>query len=359
MMKTIRVGIVGLGANSRLRHVPGLRACQDVNIVAVCNRRPESTRQAAQQFGIEQTFDDWQDLVSDPHIDAVLIGTWPYLHCEITLASLAAGKHVLTEARMAMNAVEAHRMLEASRRHPDLVTQIVPSPLGLRGLRVVRELLESGFLGELREIVVLGADDSASDAEAPIHWRQSGKFSGVNMLALGILHETLIRWVPDPIRVLAQIQIFTTSRRDPSSGRLQEIAVPDSVHVLTELANGARGLYHLSGVVHFGPGKQIHLYGSEGTLKYYLQPEDQLWGARRGESQLREIPIPEEKQEIWRVEEEFIQAIRGQERVRLTDFETGVRYLEFTEAVMRSGQSGRSVELPLRPALETPPGDVA
>jgi predicted dehydrogenase len=120
-MDQIRIGIIGLGANTRLRHVLGLLANDGVKIAAVCNRRAESTRTAAAEFGIGKTFDSWQDQVADDEIDAIVIGTWPtwpYLHCEITLAALAAGKHVLTEARMAMNAAEARQMLAASQPRP-------------------------------------------------------------------------------------------------------------------------------------------------------------------------------------------------------------------------------------------------
>src|SRR5438874_6928095 len=148
MADPLRIGLVGAGANTRSRHIPGLRAIANVEIVAVCNRRPESTAAAAREFGIPRTFDRWEDLVADPAIDAVVIGTWPYLHCPITLAALDAGKHVLTEARMAMTAAEAHRMPAASRRHPERVCQIVPSPFGLKGDRVMRELIASGFLGQ-------------------------------------------------------------------------------------------------------------------------------------------------------------------------------------------------------------------
>ncbi|HET6882396.1 MAG TPA: Gfo/Idh/MocA family oxidoreductase, partial [Pirellulales bacterium] len=161
----IRVGIIGLGGNARLRHVPGLRACGDVEVVAVCNRRPESTAAAAREFGIVKTFEHWQDLVADREIDAVVIGTWPYLHCPITLAALEAGKHVLTEARMAMNAAEAHQMLSASGKRRELVCQVVPSPFGLRAHRVVLELLQSGFIGELREVLVFATSDQLADAE--------------------------------------------------------------------------------------------------------------------------------------------------------------------------------------------------
>src|SRR5438874_2994917 len=191
MADPLRIGLVGAGANTRSRHIPGLRAIANVEIVAVCNRRPESTAAAAREFGIPRTFDRWEDLVAHPEIDAVVIGTWPYLHCPITLAALAAGKHVLTEARMAMSAAEAHRMLAAAREHPDLVTQIVPSPFGLTADAVVRELLRDGYLGELREVEVVGRSGALSDPSAPLHWRQDAALSGLNMLTLGIVHETL------------------------------------------------------------------------------------------------------------------------------------------------------------------------
>ena len=63
------------------------------------------------------------------------------------------------------------------------------------------------------------------------------------------------------------------------------------------------------------------------------------------------MDVPHEQRGSWRVEEEFVNAIRGLERVRLSDFATGVRYMEFTEAVARSMQSGQAVSLPLLPSL--------
>jgi len=341
---TLRVGFVGLGANCRLRHVPGLLACRDVEITAVANRRMESTLAAAAEFGIARTFDDPRKLVADTEVDAVVIGTWPYMHCELSIAALEAGKHVLTEARMAASADEARRMLEASRARPELVAQIVPSPLGLRADRVVKQLLADGYLGTLREVVVLGMNNAVADPAAPLHWRQVRKYSGVNMLTLGILHETLTRWVPPPSRVTAAGHVFNATRPDPEhEGQTVPVDLPDSLRVLAELPGGAVATYHLSGAVHFGPGAQIHLYGSEGTLKYELAPHDRLVGARRGDMELAEIPVPDDLADGWRVEEEFVAAIRGEGSIEFTDFATGVAYMEFTEAVARSIESGQPV----------------
>ena len=72
-------------------------------------------------------------------------------------------------------------------------------------------------------------------------------------------------------------------------------------------------------------------------------------GAETDTSLIKEVHVPEEHMQHWRVEEEFVGAIRGHEKVTTTDFYAGVRYMEFTEAVTRSMQSGQAVKLPLTP----------
>jgi predicted dehydrogenase len=351
--RVLRVGLIGAGANTRLRHIPGLRALPGVEIVAVCNRRPASTLDVAREYGIPRTYDRWQDLITDPALDAVVIGTWPYLHCPITLAALEAGKHVLTEARLSRNAAEAHRMLAAARRHPDLVVQVVPSPFGLKGDNVMRSLLRGGFVGELREVHVFSRTGALADPVAPLSWRQDGTLSGYNMLALGIVHETLLRWVPPPVRVLAQAHAFTPERTDPESGMRRPVGTPDSVQVLAVLEGGARASYHFSGVTPFGQGAGIHLYGTEGVLCYDLTA-DRIRGASRTRGDapgpaesLPEVPIPVDQARDWQVEADFVESIRRQTPVRLTSFETGVAYMEFTEAVARSARVGVAVTMPL------------
>jgi predicted dehydrogenase len=219
----------------------------------------------------------------------------------------------------------------------------------------MKRLIAAGFLGELREAVVIGTNDALADAHAPLVWRQVSELSGLNMLTLGIIHETLLRWVPDPVRVMAQVHAFTPERIDPATGMSVRVGTPDSVQAMAILEGGARAIYHISGVTRFGPGSQIHLYGSEGTLKYEFAPQERLWGARRGENQLEEIPVPPEEAYGWHVEEEFIAAIRGQRGVEFTDFATGVRYMQFTEAVARSAASGQAIEVVTQQSSEDDP----
>ena len=132
-----------------------------------------------------------------------------------------------------------------------------------------------------------------------------------------------------------------------SDGDLR-VTVPDSVHVMTQYGqSGASGLYHFSGVTLTGPGKQVHLYGALGTIKVIFGEHDQVFVSRMGDKELRQITIPAEDLGSWRVEAEFVGAIRGEEAVKRNDFATGLRDLEFTEAVARSATNSRSIMLPL------------
>ena len=347
MAGNLRVGLVGAGDNTRRRHIHGLRAVPGVEIVGVANRSAESTGRVAREFGIPVQYPNWQALIADDQIDAVVIGTWPNLHAEVTCAALAAGKHVLCEARMARNVAEARSMATASLDHAGKVAMLVPSPFGLECDMEVDLLLYHNFIGDLREVVVIGADDQFHDYSKYLHWRQDASVSGLNILSMGILHETLSRWVPQPVQVYAQTQTFEPTRPNPNGPGNLPVTVPDSVQILTQYPNGARGIYHFSGTTLLGPGKQVHLYGSLGTIKIHFGEHDRVLVGRKVDTELHEVKIPPEKLGGWRVEAEFIAAIRGEAAVRRTTFAAGLEYMEFTEAVGRSAQSGLPVSLPL------------
>ena len=343
--RTVRIGIVGAGNNTRTRHIPGFKAIPGVEVVSVANRSRESGERVAAEFGIPKVYDHWTELVDADDTDAICIGTWPYLHCPVTLRALERGKHVLTEARMAMDAAEARAMLEAAREHPDLVTMVVPSPYTLPVDRTIQDLLRDGFLGRLLALDLRFNLDSFADLDAPLHWRQDRDLSGYNVLSMGILYEAVMRWVGPAVRVLALTRTFVPLRRD-ATGVLRAVTVPDHVDILCDMACGAQARFQFSAVTGLAPRPEAWLFGTEGTLHLDILSAT-LRGARRGEKELRPIPIPEGKAGRWRVEEEFINAVRGKERVTHTTFEDGVKYMEFTEAVTRSAQTGQAVPLPL------------
>lgn len=335
----IRVGIVGAGANTRDKHIPGLRAQPGVEVVSVVNRSRASSEKVARELGIPKVADHWRALVEDAGIDAVMIGTWPYLHCPVTLAALAAGKHVLTEARLAMNASEARQMVAAAQANPGLITQVVPAPFTLGVDRTVQRLIREGFLGRLLTIEVRVADGKFMDATAPLNWRQDADLSGLNIMSLGIWYESVMRWVGEASSVMARGRTFVPQRVD-GEGRVRGVRVPDHVVVLADMACGAQASFTVSAVTGLIKTSEIVLCGSEGTLRF---ADGVLYGARRGDAALQPIPIPAEEAGGWRVEEEFINAIRGLEPVTHTCFADGLKYMLFTEAVAHSMAEGRSI----------------
>jgi predicted dehydrogenase len=133
-------------------------------------------------------------------------------------------------------------------------------------------------------------------------------------------------------------------KRKDASGAIQEVKVPDHVDILAQLRRGAVAHLRFSSVTALAPASEAWIYGSEGTVR--LEGDAlRLTGARRGESALREIPVPPRTRIGWRVEEEFVNAIRGREKVARTTFEDGVRYMEFTDAVTRSATTGQTVDV--------------
>ena len=272
------------------------------------------------------------------------------MHAPLTIATLEAGKHVLCEARMAMDHSEARMMLEASLRHPALTAQIVPAPHTLAFDRTIIDMIAGGYIGELIAIDArIAAARSYPDGSAPQHWRHNRAFSGDNIMSMGIWYEAMMRWVGPAKSVMAVGQSVVRHRRD-ASGRRMAMEVPDHIDVIGAMAQGGQMRFNVSAVLGHAPEMaDVHIFGTDGTIRL-RQPVGgslALTAGKRGEGALETVEIDPSKRGGWRVEEEFINAIRGKERVTHTDFFTGVKYMEWTTAVSRSVREGRAVMLPL------------
>jgi predicted dehydrogenase len=335
----LRIGLIGAGANTRSMHIPGLRAVAGVEVAAVVNRSRESGERIAAEFGIPKVYDTVEELVADPTLHAVCIGTWPYKHREYTILALEQGKHVLCEARMAMNREEAADMLAASERHPELVAQIVPAPFDFKLGPTITRMIAEGELGDIREVTVNMLNGGGLDASTPIHWRQRSVYSGRNVMMLGIFNEVIQRWLGDTESVMADGAVVVPWRFDPERGENVEVDVPDTFSVAARMTNGVRALYHLSSVTAGSPSNGIVVYGTKGTIRW--QMGDTATWARHGQPFDTIIADPGTDRG-WKVEEDFIASIRTGAPVRLTSFADGVRYMRFIDAAWRSWQEQRA-----------------
>ncbi len=340
MRRTVRVGIVGLGTIARERHLPGLRALGDVSIDAVANSTLASSRAGAREHGIARAYPSWRSLVADPDLDAIVVATWPRLHAPVSIAALDAGRHVLVEGRMAMNAREAARMLEAAERRSDLISMVVPGPLtGWADATVVR-LLQSGEIGTLRRVHATWASPRVGPGVEA--WRLRRRDSGNNVMALGILYELLARWLGQAHAVVATARLAEPTR--PVGDVLVTADIPDDVVVLLEFRDGVSGVVEMASVATAGEPNEIRLRGDAGTLVVDLTARSIERIAPAGTR--TPVPVPEHEQRGWQVEHDFVAAIRGEEPPGPNDFRTGLAYMRFTDAVHRSASSGRRIDLP-------------
>jgi 1,5-anhydro-D-fructose reductase (1,5-anhydro-D-mannitol-forming) len=112
----IRFGIAGFGLHAVRRLMPGFALSQNCQVVALSRRDRQKGGEAAQKYGIPHVFTSTEELSRCPEVDAVLVTTPDVCHLSDVLVAVAAGKPVLCEKPMAMNANESRQMVEAARR---------------------------------------------------------------------------------------------------------------------------------------------------------------------------------------------------------------------------------------------------
>ena len=122
--KKTRIGIIGCGGIANGKHMPALKKVADCEMVAFCDIIVERAEQAAEKYGTEdaKVYTDYKELLKDESIDVVHVLTPNRSHSVITVDSLEAGKHVMCEKPMAINSVEAKKMLDAANRTGKLLT---------------------------------------------------------------------------------------------------------------------------------------------------------------------------------------------------------------------------------------------
>lgn len=113
-MEQVRVGVIGMGMGRN--HAVNFRDTQEAALVAICDVNAERLQQVAHEVHPWRTYTQYEELIADSEIDAVAVALPNALHERVVLMALEAGKHVLCEKPLAMNAAEGERMVEASRR---------------------------------------------------------------------------------------------------------------------------------------------------------------------------------------------------------------------------------------------------
>ena len=111
--KSIRWGVIGLGWFGEV-HADNVAEMPDIELTALCTRRPERLGEIADRLGVEKRYTDYHQLLADPDVDVVSVTTHFYDHRQITIDALRAGKHVLLEKPMAPTVADCDQIVAAA-----------------------------------------------------------------------------------------------------------------------------------------------------------------------------------------------------------------------------------------------------
>ena len=250
----------------------------------LADAREDLARSGAESLGYERWTVDWREAVSDTGVDVVDIVTPNFLHKEIAMAAIAAGKHVYCEKPLALTAAEAKEMYEAAEA-AKVKTLVGFNYLRNPAIAEARRLIASGALGEIWTFSGQFVLDACSDPDVPFTWRFERKLSGSGALGdLGAHIISLALVLVGPVSSVAGLsKTFVKTRPTPTgvfgygsgadlSAPRREVENDDATTFLMEFASGASGHIEASRVATGRTWHQsIEIIGSKGALQFVQQ----------------------------------------------------------------------------------------
>lgn len=270
-MKEIGIGFVGAGF-ARTTQAPAFRACEGASLAAVCSGTPAGALRFADEFALAHVCASFDELVVLGDVDLVVISAPPHIHHAATMAALAAGKHVLCEKPMAMNAVEARDMTEAAGARAHQLA-IIDHELRFNPTwRKMKSLVDEGFLGELHHVSMTIASGFRHSAQRPWNWWAQKSAGGGLLGALGSHAIDALRWLCGDIEaVTSTVATMIPVRLDPVTDRMRAVETDDYCSFLLRFAprrgRVAHGAVTLSALYSSGGKNQLTLVGERGVIR--------------------------------------------------------------------------------------------
>jgi predicted dehydrogenase len=389
MGQAVRVGIAGAGFIGAV-HARSARLA-GAHLAGVASATPESAERAAARLGIERAYASSEELVRSDDIDVVHICTPNHLHGPLAEAALAAGKHVVCEKPLALDAAEASALLAAA----DAAGKVAAVPFVYRfypTIREARERVRTGATGPLyllhgsylQDWLLRPDDDNwrvepdlggASRAFADIgsHWCDLVEFVSGHRIAR--LSARLTTAIPERVRHEARKAFSTGDDGGDGDGEVRRVSTEDAAVVQFETDRGAFGTVVVSQI---SAGRKNRLWleidGAQEALAFDQEVPETLWVGRRDRTTiLRRDPeqlsaaaarlstLPPGHPEGYAqcfdrfVEDVYATIAEGRAPDGLPTFADGLRAVTITEAVLTSAREERWVDVPLPTSAEATP----
>jgi predicted dehydrogenase len=303
--KRIRVGIIGANPDrgwAAQAHIPALTSLSDdFEITALSTSRRESADAASKLFGVPAAFDNHQDLVNSPAVDAVAITVKVPYHLELATAALGAGKAVYCEWPLGNGLKEAETLAALAKK------QGVLAVAGLQArsapsVAYVRDLIKQGYVGEVLSTTLIGSGMGWGPTVEPFNAYLNDKKYGATMLSIALGHaaDALCHCLGEVRELSATMTLRRKTFTIAETGESKPMTADDQVCVSGLLENGAALSIHYRGGTSRGTNLLWEINGSDGDLQLTAAGgqaqifEMDVRGGKGEQSSLETLPVPEQ-----------------------------------------------------------------
>lgn len=289
MSKEYKIGLLGFGSMGKTHLFSATSlpfyysGCGfEGKYVSVCTSRIESAEKAKEQFGFLNATDNEDDIINDPDIDIIDICTPNIYHFESAKKAIAAGKHVLCEKPLTINAAQADELDRLSAKAYEKNGQVCGMVFNNRHLSAIKRaklLIDGGRLGRILSFDFKYLHNSCIDPERTPGWKQNADVCGAGTLFdLGAHVVDLCRYLcGDFYSVYSKEHIAFPEHRLPDGG-IWKTNADEAAYMIATLRCGAMGTISV-GKINIGEndGLTFSIYGTEGAIKFDLMEPDWLY----------------------------------------------------------------------------------
>lgn len=273
MKRTLNIGLIGTGFMGKA-HVFGFSAAPrvfdlpfDLTLHTVADITPEAAERARQTLGFAKATADWRTIIADPQIDVVSITAPNALHKEMSLAAIAAGKHVYCEKPLAPLASDAQEMMLAAEAK-GVRTQVGFNYLCNPMLALAREMIQAGELGEIRGYRGIHCEDYMADPAGPWTFRHDPAGGGA-LADIGSHALATAEFLCGPITNVMGDCVTVIDTRPDGRGGMKPVEVDDLGRAFLRFENGASGSVEGNWIA---TGRKMQhdfeVYGTKGALAF-------------------------------------------------------------------------------------------
>lgn len=249
MSRKLRWGILSTANIGLKKVIPALQRSERMQVVAIASRDPARAQRAAATLNIPKAHGSYEELLADPEIDAIYNPLPNHLHVSWTTKAAEAGKHVLCEKPLGMNAGEAKSLIAVRDRTGVKIGEAFMIRTYPQWLRL-RELLDEGRVGELRAITGVFSYFNID----PANIRNLAEIGGGALMDIGcyLVHTSRYAFRQEPVRVVAAIDRDPVMRTDRLTSGLMEFA-------------GGHAIFTCS--TQLIPYQRVHFLGTRGRIE--------------------------------------------------------------------------------------------